>query len=77
MAGVHGLKHVQRLGSAALADDDAVRPHAQGVAHQVALRDLAEPFEVGRPRLQPDDVRLLQLQFGRVLDGDQALVVRG
>src|SRR5207245_10251861 len=32
VAGVHGLEHVQRLRSAALADDDAVGPHTQGVA---------------------------------------------
>ena len=36
VAGVHGLEHVERLGAAALADDDPVGPHAQGVAHQVA-----------------------------------------
>ena len=38
VAGVHRLQHVQRLGAAALADDDPVGPHAQGVAHQVADR---------------------------------------
>ena len=32
-------------------------------------------FQVLRPGLQPDDVRLLQLQFGGVLDADDALVV--
>ena len=36
VAGVHGLEHVERLGAADLADDDAVGPHAQRVAHQVA-----------------------------------------
>ena len=36
VAGVHGLQHVQRLFAADFADDDAVGPHAQGVAHQVA-----------------------------------------
>ena len=46
------------------------------VAHQVALRDLAAAFDVRRARLQPHDVRLLELQLGRVLDGDDALVVR-
>ena len=35
--------------------------------------DLALAFDVRRPRLEPHDVRLLQLQFGRVLDGDDAL----
>ena len=29
-------------------------------------------LDVGRPRLHAGDVRLLQLQLGRVLDGDQA-----
>ena len=33
-------------------------------------------FDVRRPRFQPHDVLLLQLQFGRVLDRDDALVVR-
>ena len=75
VAGVHGLQQVERLGSAHLADDDALRPHAQAVAHQVAHGDLAFAFEVGRPRLQPHHVRLLQLQLGRVLAGDDALVV--
>ena len=37
MAGVHGLQHVEGLGAAHLADDDAVGPHPQRVADQVAL----------------------------------------
>ena len=36
--------------------------------------DLAAAFEVGRPGLQPHHVRLLQLQFGGVLAGDDPLV---
>ena len=75
VAGVHRLQHVERLAAAALADDDPVGPHAQGVAHQVADGDLARALDVGRPRLQRDDVLLLELQLGRVLDGDDALVV--
>ena len=35
--GVHRLEHVQRLGAAALADDDPVRPHPQAVLDQVAV----------------------------------------
>ena len=62
-------------GSAHLADDDPFRPHAQAVADQIAHRDLALALEVGRPRFQAHDVRLLQLQFGRVFAGDDALVV--
>ena len=39
-------------------------------------RDGALAFDVGRSRLQPDDVPLPQLQFRRVLDRDDALVCR-
>ena len=48
-------------------------PHPQRVAHQRALRHLALALDVRRPRLQAHHVRLLQLQFGRVLDRDDAL----
>ena len=73
MAGVHRLQHVERFFAAALADDDAVGAHTQRVLQQIAHGDLAVAFEVGRARLEPDDMRLLQLQFGRVLDRDDAL----
>ena len=36
VARVHRLEHVERLGAADLADDDAVGPHAQCVPHEVA-----------------------------------------
>ena len=62
--------------AAALADDDPLGPHTQGVADQVAGGDRALALDVRRPRLQPDDVVLLQLQFGRVLDRHDPLVVR-
>jgi hypothetical protein len=75
VAGIHRLQEVERLGSAHLADDDALGPHAQAVAHEVAHGDLALALEVGRARLQAHHVRLLQLQFSRVLAGDDALVV--
>ena len=73
MAGVHGLQHVERLLAANLAEDDAVGAHTQRVLHQIAHGDLALAFEVGRPCFEPHDVGLLQLQLGRVLDGDDAL----
>ena len=38
--------------AAALADDDPVGAHAQGVAHQLADRDRALALDVGRARLQ-------------------------
>ena len=63
-------------GAADLADDDAVGAHAQRVAHQVADGDLALALDVGRARLQRDHVRLLELQLGGVLDGDDPLLGR-
>ena len=47
----------------------------RAVAHQVADGDRALALDVGRARLQGDDVLLVQLQLGGVLDGDDALVV--
>ena len=70
MAGVHRLQHVERLGAADLAQDDAVWAHTQGIAQQIAHRDLAAPLEVRRPRFEPHDMRLLQLQFSRIFDCD-------
>jgi len=75
VAGVHGLQQVERLGAADFADDDALGSHAQAVAHQVAHRDLAFALDVGRAGLEPHHVGLLQLKLGRVLAGDDALVV--
>ena len=42
---------------------------------QLALLDGALAFDVGRPRLEARHVLLVQLQFGRVLDRDDALVL--
>ena len=67
VAGVHRLQHVECLGAADLADDDAVGAHAQRVAHQVALGDLALAFQAGRAGFQSHDMGLLQLQFGSIL----------
>ncbi len=73
VAGVHRLQQVEHLGSAHFADDDAFGAHAQAVL---------DPDRAWSPRPRPrgsaagfqaDDMRLLQLQFGRVLAGDDAL----
>src|SRR5271163_1687489 len=76
MTGRHRLQHVEHFAAADLADDYAVGPHKQGVLHQVALADFALAFDVGRPRFEPDHVRLLQHQFGRVLDRHDSFVGR-
>ena len=75
VAGVHGLQHVQRFFAADLTDDDAVGAHTQGVDEQFALLDGALAFDVGWARFQADDVILVELQFGRVFDGDDAFAI--
>jgi len=67
------LQHVERLAAAAFANDHAVGAHAQSVAHEVANRNRAAAFNVGRTRLQSNDMRLHKPQFGRVFDGDNAV----
>ena len=44
VACIHRLQHIERFRAAAFADDDAVRPHTQGVFHQVTRGDLALAF---------------------------------
>ena len=69
------MEHVQGLAASALADDDPVRAHVQGVADQQSNRDLAFAFQVRRPRLEGDHVLLAELELCRVLDGDDPLVI--
>ena len=76
VAGVHGLQHVDRFAAAYLADDDAVGTHTQRVANEISLRNFTTAFDIWRPGFQSDDVWLLQLQFGRVFNRDDALVFR-
>ena len=75
VAGVHGLQHVDGFASAALADQDSVGAHSQRIANQVANGDFAATFHVGWARLERDDVLLLELQLGGILDGYNALAL--
>jgi hypothetical protein len=52
VAGVHGLQHVEGLAATALADDDPIGPHTQGVAHQIADGHLALALDVRWTRFQ-------------------------
>ena len=74
VAGVHGLKQVESLGATHLADDDPLGAHTQAVLDQIAHGDLAFALEVGRAGFKAHDVRLLQLQFGGILAGDDPLI---
>src|SRR5208282_5457489 len=76
VAGVHGLQHVECFFTAHLADHDAVGTHTQAVDDELAHADRALAFDVGRASFETDDVFLLELQFGCVFDGDDALGIR-
>ena len=76
VARVHGLQHVQRLPCTHLAHDDPRGPHPEAVDHQVASGDVPLPLGVRRPRLETNDVLLVEDELRRVLDGDDALVLR-
>ena len=72
MASVHGLQHVENFLAAHLADHDPVGPHPQAVDHQLPRLNCALAIRIGGPGFQPDDVALLQVQFRRVLNCDDA-----
>ena len=50
--------------------------HTQRVFDEFALPDFALAFDIRRTRFHPADMRLLQLEFGGVLDGNEALLLR-
>src|SRR6185503_2460952 len=56
-------------------DDDAVRPHAQRVPHELPDTDLALALDILGPRFQPEDMTLVEPELRRVLDRDDALAV--
>ena len=73
--GAHGLQHVERLAAAALADDHAVGPHAHRVLTRSRMATPRAP-PCGRPRLEAPTCAGVGCSSGRVLDGDDALVLR-
>ncbi|MDE2751329.1 MAG: hypothetical protein OXI83_02020 [Gemmatimonadota bacterium] len=70
VAGVEGLQEVRGLGAADLADHDVVRAVPERVLHQVADGGGGFPQFAG---LEADGVRLVDAEFQRVFDGDDAL----
>jgi hypothetical protein len=75
MAGVHCLHEIEGFRAADLADDNSFRTHTQAASHEITHRDRAAPFKIWRPRFETNHMRLLQLQFGRVLASNHAFVI--
>jgi hypothetical protein len=71
VAGVERGQEIHYFGAADLADDQAVGAHAEGLADQVAQRDLSGAFDVRRASLEADDVWMIRAEFAGVLDQDQ------
>ena len=81
MSGVERLQKVERLRAAHLADEDPVRTMPQRRSHQVGDRHrrhrlfLAER-RLRSSRLEPDEIRLVDPDLGRLLDQDDAVLRR-
>ncbi len=74
MTGVHRLQKVEDLRSAHFADDDAFRTHTKAVLDEIAHSDFALAFDIRRTGFEAHHMRLLQLKFGGVFAGDDALM---
>ncbi len=71
--GVQGGEEIDDLGSAYLADDDAIRAHAQRLPHEIANRDDTRALDIRDPCLQRDGMRVVRGELGGVLDDDESL----
>ena len=76
MAGIHGLKHVKSLYAANLTHQDAIRTHAQRILQKISLGYLALSFQRCRPGFKPNNKRLIEPEFCRILNRDDAFITR-
>src|SRR6185312_9920947 len=75
VARIHSLQEVERFRSTNLADDDPLGPHTKTILDKIPHPDLAFAFEVRRTRFETHNMRLLQLELGRIFASDDALIV--
>src|SRR5262245_58550704 len=78
---VEGLQEVKGLRSPDLADDDPIGPVSQRCPDQIRACDgrpwrLVSGWYLGPTRLKPNQVRLFKMYLSRLLDNDDAVVVR-
>src|SRR5208283_3603649 len=74
MPGVHCLQEIECFRSSHLAYNDSFGSHAQAISDKVTHGDLSRAFEIGRPRLKPHHMGLLELKLGRVLARDDSFI---
>ena len=82
MPGVQGVEQIERFAAAYLADDQAVGPMPESCFDQVANRHGRNGLGPGAvdlffSRFEAEDVRMIDLQLGRVLDDVQVVRVAG
>ena len=71
VSGVHCLHHIKCFLTPTLANNNAIRAHAQCILHQLSLSYFTLAFEICRTRFQTANMWQLQLQFGGILDRDK------
>ena len=76
MASIHGLKHVESLYAANLTHKDSIRTHTQRILQKISLRYFALSFQRCRSGFKPNDKRLIESEFCRILNGDDAFITR-
>src|SRR5262249_50771482 len=72
----HGLDEVERFATTKLADDDAVRTHAEGDLEKLANRHLAASLGIRGTAFERHDVIAQERELLGVFDDDYTLVLR-
>ncbi len=77
MSRVHRLQHVESLRPTAFPDDDAIWSHTERIDDQITDGDFPPALRVAWASLKPNDMGMLkEAQLRRILDGDNALIMR-
>src|SRR5436190_16867024 len=71
VTGVQCDEQLGHLGAAELADNQPIRTHPQRLPDQLPQTNRALALHIRRPRDQPDDVRMVDLELGGVFDDYQ------
>ena len=75
VARVHRLQQVKGFRATYLAHDDAFRSHTEAILNEIAHRDLALSFKIGRTCLKSNHMRLLELKLRGVFTRNDAFSV--
>src|SRR5581483_11028348 len=81
MTGVESVEQIECLAAPNFTDDEAIRPMPQRGFDQIADRDRLDRYVAGTiylllPCLEPKDIWMIDLQFGRIFDYAEPFVLR-